>query len=67
MMVNEYTKWISFEMNRLRDFFASFSTNESHHPQTVLQDGGEPQADILKNCCPEVWENFQTSFINPSR
>jgi glycine cleavage system H lipoate-binding protein len=67
MMVNEYTKWISFEMNRLRDFFASISSNNTMHPQTVLQDGGEPQADILKNCCPEVWENFQTSFINPSR
>jgi glycine cleavage system H lipoate-binding protein len=67
MMVNEYSKWISFEMNRLRDFFASISTSNISHPQIVLQDGGEPQAEALKNCCPEVWENFQTSFINPSR
>ncbi len=67
MMINEYTKWISFEMNRLRDFFASASSSNTTHPHTVLQDGGEPQAEALKNCCPEVWENFQTSFINPSR
>ncbi|HOI31373.1 MAG: hypothetical protein PHG67_12545 [Bacteroidales bacterium] len=67
MMVNEYSKWINFEMNRLRDFFASISASNNMHPQIVLQDGGEPQADILKNCSPEVWENFQTSFINPSR
>lgn len=68
MMVNEYSKWIGFEMNRMRDFFASISAgNTPQDHQTVLQDGGEPQPEALKNCCPEVWENFQTSFINPSR
>jgi glycine cleavage system H lipoate-binding protein/ABC-type phosphate transport system substrate-binding protein len=68
MMVNEYSKWIGFEMNRMRDFFASISAgNTPQGHQTVLQDGGEPQPEALKNCCPEVWENFQTSFINPSR
>lgn len=68
MMVNEYSKWISFEMNRMRDFFASVASGgTAQQTQTVLQDGGEPQPEALKSCCPEVWENFQTSFINPSR
>jgi hypothetical protein len=30
----------------------------------VLQDGGEIKEGVLKNFGPEVWEEFQSSFIN---
>ena len=33
----------------------------------VLQDGGELSDNILSNLGPEVWEDFQTKFIDPSR
>jgi hypothetical protein len=33
----------------------------------VLQDGGELIDNTLSNLGPEVWEEFQTRFIDPSR
>ncbi len=55
-------------MKRLRDFFALNNANEfSGNMKPVLQDGGEVMTGVLKDCCPEIWEHFQTQFINPSR
>jgi hypothetical protein len=33
----------------------------------MLQDGGEIKDGVLSDLSPEVWEDFQTNFIDPSR
>jgi hypothetical protein len=32
----------------------------------ILQDGGELKDNVLADMKPEIWEDFQTSFINTS-
>lgn len=66
MMVEAYRAWIKTEFVRLRDFFATNQLN-MHASLPVLQDGGEMKMAVLSEFGPEVWENFQTHFINPSR
>ncbi|MGD0583461.1 MAG: hypothetical protein ABR974_11000 [Bacteroidales bacterium] len=69
MYVTErFREWIRDEFMRLRDFVAT--TLKSHYPsysQLVLQDGGELTDNLLEKMGPEVWEDFQTSFIDKSR
>jgi hypothetical protein len=33
----------------------------------TLQDGGEINDNVLENLPPEVWEDFQTNFIDTSK
>jgi hypothetical protein len=33
----------------------------------VLQDGGELKDNVLSDLGPEVWEDFQTRFIDTSK
>jgi glycine cleavage system H lipoate-binding protein/ABC-type phosphate transport system substrate-binding protein len=67
-MGNEYRQWLSEEFGRLRDFFASSVQNNTVVFQhVVLQDGGEIEDNILAGMGPEVWEDFQTKFIDTSR
>jgi glycine cleavage system H lipoate-binding protein/ABC-type phosphate transport system substrate-binding protein len=64
----EYRQWLSEEFGRLRDFFASSVQNNTVVFQhVVLQDGGEIEDNILAGMGPEVWEDFQTKFIDTSR
>ena len=40
---------------------------ETNGVQMVLQDGGELRTGILAEFGPEVWEEFQTNFIDVSK
>jgi glycine cleavage system H lipoate-binding protein len=67
VMGEKYSEWIRAEFSRLKDFFSSgFSRVAGGTPTPVIQDGGEIQCGILEDFGPEVWEEFQTRFINPS-
>ena len=61
----QYRDWIKSELTRLRDFVAC-----SHNLQLVpnatvaYQEGGEITAQPLKEMSPELWEDFQTYFID---
>jgi glycine cleavage system H lipoate-binding protein len=61
----QYREWIKSELNRLKDFVAC-----SHNLQLVpnaavaFQEGGEITAQPLKEMSPELWEDFQTYFID---
>ncbi len=37
------------------------------YARVILQDGGEIRDGVLSEMGPEVWEDFQTKFIDPSR
>lgn len=68
LMGAPYGEWLKEELGRLKSFFAS-ATKMQEQGQTVvlMQDGGEINDAVLQACGPEVWEEFQTSFIDTSK
>jgi glycine cleavage system H lipoate-binding protein/ABC-type phosphate transport system substrate-binding protein len=67
-MGEKYKEWLSDEFKRLKDFFTiSVLSDRSAYQPIILQDGGELTDNVLADLSPEVWENFQTSFIDKSR
>jgi glycine cleavage system H lipoate-binding protein/ABC-type phosphate transport system substrate-binding protein len=67
-MAEKQKEHIKNEFSRLRDFLAmSLNLDKVQFDMTVLQDGGELNDGVLSDFGPEVWEDFQTKFIDPSR
>jgi glycine cleavage system H lipoate-binding protein len=67
-MGDRYKDWLSDEFSRLRDFFAaSVRTNSSAYAHIILQDGGELTDNVLAELEPQVWEDFQTRFLDNSK
>ena len=67
-MTNSYRKWLKYEYSRLKDFISLFikpGTVEYGH--VILQDGGELKDNLLSEFGPDVWEEFQTNFIDTSK
>lgn len=68
IMAEKYSEWVKDEFARLKDFLAkTLVSNEVKLSQVVLQDGGEIRESLLEDFGPEVWEDFQTGFIDKSR
>jgi glycine cleavage system H lipoate-binding protein/ABC-type phosphate transport system substrate-binding protein len=64
-MTARYHEWLRNEFARLRDFFASSEpVHAAGGSRFVMQDGGELRENILAGFGPEVWEDFQTRFID---
>ena len=67
-MADKYRSWLCAEFTRLKDFLASsLQENSPRYAQLILQDGGSLRDHVLADLGPEVWEDFQTKFINTSR
>jgi glycine cleavage system H lipoate-binding protein len=67
-MFEKYREWLEDEFNRLKDFLAgSANANALVYQHIVLQDGGELKDNVLADLGPEVWEDFQTKFIDTSK
>ena len=67
-MFDKYREWLEDEFTRLKDFLAiSANSNSVVYEHIVLQDGGELKDNVLADLGPEVWEDFQTKFIDTSR
>ncbi len=67
-MAEKQKQFIVKEFSRLKDFLSSSLQGESNMYATViLQDGGELSDAPLSELGPEVWEDFQTKFIDSSR
>lgn len=65
IMAEKYKFWISDEFSRLKDFFATVVKAESpEYALIVLQDGGALKDNVLADLGPEIWEDFQTKFID---
>jgi glycine cleavage system H lipoate-binding protein/ABC-type phosphate transport system substrate-binding protein len=68
LIADKYKEWLKVEFIRLRDMLASvIRINEVNMAQLVLQDGGELQSGVLSVFGPEVWDDFQTYFIDASK
>lgn len=67
-MADKHKQHIKNEFSRLKDFLVvSLNANSEKYARIILQDGGELRDGTLSNLGPEVWEDFQTNFIEPSR
>jgi glycine cleavage system H lipoate-binding protein/ABC-type phosphate transport system substrate-binding protein len=67
-MAEKHRQFIMNEMARIRDFMAEVLAGKNMEPSPlVLQDGGALMDGPLADMSPEVWEEFQTRFIDPSR
>lgn len=67
-MSEKHRQFIVNEITRIRDFLAGLLRNEE--PQlspVILQDGGMLRDGVLADMSPEVWEEFQSKIIDPSR
>jgi hypothetical protein len=64
-MAEKYKNWLIDEFARLKDFFAvSLKIDRLEYEHVVLQDGGMFKDSILEDLGPEVWEDFQTNFLD---
>ena len=67
-MATKYKEWLQDEFTRLKDFIAvSVSSNSAVFNHVILQDGGELTDNVLADLGPEVWEDFQSNFIDVSK
>ena len=64
IMGNPYRLWLKKEFQRLKDFLADTLKTEDAAFEPVLQDGGEVNENILMVLGPEIWEDFQTNFLD---
>ncbi len=65
LMGQGYREWIHTEFIRLKDFISS--AVRSGNALIILQEGGEMKEGILEDLGPDLWEEFQSQFINLSR
>jgi glycine cleavage system H lipoate-binding protein/ABC-type phosphate transport system substrate-binding protein len=67
-MADKQREFITKEFSRLKDFLMKALGSETGiYAQVILQDGGEISDGVLSEMGPEIWEDFQTNFIDPSR
>jgi hypothetical protein len=65
MMAEKASDWIKNEFTRIKEFLAnSVNVNNTGLAYAALQDGGELKDGVLSDLGPEVWEEFQTRFID---
>ena len=68
LMGERYADWLRDEFVRLKDFITtSIRKDNLVYAHVILQDGGELTDNVLAELGPEVWEDFQTHFIDTSR
>ena len=68
LMGEGYADWLRDEFTRLKEFItASIRKDNLVYAHVILQDGGELTDNVLADLGPEVWEDFQTRFIDTSR
>ncbi|MBE0653005.1 MAG: hypothetical protein IH594_04365 [Bacteroidales bacterium] len=67
-MVDGYKEWAKNEFLRLKDFLSlTVKPQAPGQVQFVMQEGGELKNGVLEHFGPEVWEEFQTQFIQTTK
>jgi len=67
-MAEKYKIWLKDEFIRFKDFLASsIQVNEPEFAHIAIQDGGTLKESVLADFGPEIWEDFQTKFINTAK
>lgn len=64
-MADKYKKWLNTEFSRVKDFLAvTLKPDSPEYAHVVLQDGGVLKEGVLSEFGPEIWEDFQTIFLD---
>jgi glycine cleavage system H lipoate-binding protein/ABC-type phosphate transport system substrate-binding protein len=64
-MAEKYKRWLDTEFSRVKDFLAAALRPDSlEYSLVVLQDGGVLKDGVLADFGPEIWEDFQTNFLD---
>ncbi len=64
-MAGKYIDRMKQEFTQVKDFLASLpGVSSDRYASMVLQDGGELKDGLLEEFGPEIWEEFQTKFID---
>ncbi len=64
-MAERYERFLRTEFSRVKDFLAATLKPQSpEYAHVVLQDGGQLMDGVLSGFGPEVWEDFQTIFLD---
>jgi hypothetical protein len=67
-MADRHRRYICEELPKLKDFLATMMPSDAgKHPAVILQDGGFLADAALADLGPEIWEEYQSKFIDPSR
>jgi len=68
LIAEKYKEALKDEFARLKDFFTtSIKANSHDFAYVTMQDGGELSDHPLAELTPEVWDDFQTKFIDTSK
>ena len=68
LIAEKYKEALKDEFTRLKDFFTTLIKANSHDfAYVTMQDGGELSDHPLAELEPEVWDDFQTKFIDTSK
>lgn len=68
IMEKKYKEWLKSEFPRLKEFLiGTVKPDSDDYALCVLQDGGQLKDGILVDLGPEIWEDFQTNFIDTFR
>ncbi len=65
-MAEKYKSELKKEFLRLKDFLVSALKSSEPEYALALQDGGALKDNILEVLGPEIWDDFQTKFIDIS-
>lgn len=64
-VAEKYQSWLKQEFVRLKDFLSNaVRVTSPEFNQVVMQDGGSLRDNVLSGLSPEVWEDFQTEFLD---
>ncbi|HQQ13792.1 MAG TPA: hypothetical protein PK855_11560, partial [Bacteroidales bacterium] len=64
-MADQYRDWLRSEYNRFKEFIVNaLQSTSSLQTQVVMLDGGELMEGLMETADPQVWEEFQTKFLN---
>jgi glycine cleavage system H lipoate-binding protein len=67
-MADQYKKWLNTEFSRVKDFLAvTLKPDSPEYAHVVLQDGGVIKEGVLSDFGPEIWEEFQTTFLDVNK
>ena len=67
-MAEKYKTGLENEFTRLKDFLATaIKSHKQELALIALQDGGTLKDSILADFGPEVWDDFQTKFIDTAK
>jgi glycine cleavage system H lipoate-binding protein/ABC-type phosphate transport system substrate-binding protein len=68
LIAERYKEALKDEFMRLKDFFTTLiKSNSNDFAYVTMQDGGELLDNPLAELEPEVWDDFQTKFIDTSK